>query len=114
MVVKPHAKEDVMKNAQKHVQIVAIAIAIMDVLQHVLMLVKPKHRNIALTVRATVLLDAQPPVLMLARHRHRKAVLIVLHNVVEIVSMNVLMAAGDNVIRRVVVNAKGNVADHAR
>lgn len=100
----------------KHHNLVQIVLAIaqLDVRQPVQTLVRPRHRNTALIVQATALLNALPHVLMLAKLRHRKAVQIVLHNVVEIVSMNVPMVVDDNVIRRAVVNAKVSVADHAR
>ena len=93
---------------------IVLQVVLRVVLKHVQMLAKLRHHNTALIVPATVLLDVQPHVLMLVRLRHRKDVLIVLHNVVEIVNMNVLMVVDDNVIRRVVVNAKVSVADHAR
>ena len=96
-----------------HAQVVRMVVR--DIAQKLVrMLVKHRQRNTALIVPAIALLDVQPPVLMHARLRHRKAVQIVLHNVVEIVSMNVPMVVDDNVIRRAVVNAKVSVADHAR
>lgn len=106
--VRQHARANVKANVHAPVLIAVTTTAHRDAPQHARTPARLRHRNTVHIVPMIAPQNVRQLVRTIVKLRHRRDVLTVQHNVAEIATMNVQTAAGDSVIHRAVVNAKGS------